>query len=91
MESPHLSISSTPESTLKIIGPLSEHDLQLERQAVRKLDYTILPIVTLFYLTSFMVCFLSLTKKTVFVSNHPSFRIEPILVTNIRWLRGIKD
>jgi hypothetical protein len=53
-----LSTSSTPELLLKTIGPLPEHDLKLERQAVRKLDYTILPIVTLFFLTSFIVRFL---------------------------------
>ena len=62
MEKLRLSTSSTPESppSLKIICPLSEHELQLERQleAVRRLDYTILPIITLFYLASFMVCFL---------------------------------
>ena len=58
MDKPRLSTSSTPESPLNALGPLSELDLQLERQAVRKLDYTILPFVTLYYLTSFMVCFL---------------------------------
>ena len=60
MDLTDLSKSSTPESpsSLKTIGPLSELDLQLERQAVRKLDYTILPIITLFYLSSFMVRFL---------------------------------
>jgi hypothetical protein len=50
--------SSTPESPLNATGPLSEHDLQQERQAVRKLDFTILPIITLFFLASFIVCFL---------------------------------
>ena len=91
MDKSRLSASSTrtPESPLKTIDSLSEHDLQLERQAVRKLDYTLLPIIILFYLASFMVCFF-LTKKTVFqdVSNHQSFRIDPILVTNIPFLHG---
>jgi len=65
MEKPCSSTSSTPESPLKpsqnwvgadlkTKGPLSEHDQQLERQAVRMLDYTIIPVVTLFYLTSFI-------------------------------------
>ena len=58
MDKPRSSTSLTPESLLKTVGPLSERDLQLERQAIRKLDYTILPIVTLFYLTSSVVCFL---------------------------------
>ena len=56
MDKRRISTSSTPEPPLKTIDPLSEHDLQLERQAVRKLDYTILPIVTLFFLASFIVC-----------------------------------
>ena len=72
MEKTRISTSSTLESPLKTVDSLSEHDLQLERQAVRKLDYTILPIVTLFFLASYMVCFfsLSLSKKMAFVSNH---------------------
>jgi MFS family permease len=37
-----------------IVNPSSEHELQLERQAVRKLDYTILPIMTIFYFLSFL-------------------------------------
>ncbi|KAF8817607.1 MFS general substrate transporter [Phlegmacium glaucopus] len=45
---------STPESPLKIIIPSSEHELQLERQAVRKLDYTILPMMTMFYFLSYL-------------------------------------
>ena len=87
MDKPRLSTSSTPESPLKASGLVSEHDLQLERQAVRRIDYTILPIITLFYLASYLVCF---SNNTAFVSNHPSFRIEPILVTKIRWLLDIK-
>ncbi|KAF8817612.1 MFS general substrate transporter [Phlegmacium glaucopus] len=45
---------STPESPLKAIIPSSEHELQLERQAVRKLDYTILPVMTMFYFLSYL-------------------------------------
>jgi hypothetical protein len=30
-------------------------DLDLERKAVRRIDYTVLPIVTMFYLLSFLV------------------------------------
>ena len=56
MEKP--SIPSTPESPPTTEDPLSEQELQAERQAVRKLDYTILPIVTLFYFVSFIVCYL---------------------------------
>ena len=63
MEDPRLLTSSTPESPLKTVAPLSEHDLQLERQTIRKLDYTILPIVTLFYLTSSVVCFFVFFNK----------------------------
>ena len=60
MEKGPLLFSSTPVSptSLKTTDP-SQHDLQpeLERQAVRKLDYNILPIISLFYLVSFLVCF----------------------------------
>ena len=63
MEKDPLSLSSTPEP---LTTELSEVDLQLERQAVRKLDYTILPIMSLFYLVSFLVCFWLFDKKTVF-------------------------
>ncbi|KAF8815171.1 MFS general substrate transporter [Phlegmacium glaucopus] len=41
--------SSTPEPPLKTTNLSSEHELQLERQAVRKLDYIILPMMTMFY------------------------------------------
>jgi len=47
-------VYSTPESPLKTINPSTEHELHLERQAVRKLDYTVLPIMTMFYLLSFL-------------------------------------
>ena len=57
MDKRRLSKSSTPGKTIDL-DPLPEHDLQLERRAVRKLDYTILPIVTLLFLASFIVCFL---------------------------------
>ena len=66
MEKDPLSLSSTPElppglKTTKI----SEHpdDLQLERQTVRKLDYTILPIMSLFYLVSFLVSIFTFFDK----------------------------
>ena len=45
--------SSAPESPLKTN---SEHELHLERQAVQKLDYTLIPVVTVFYLATFLVC-----------------------------------
>ena len=53
----HLPFKLSMESPMKTTNPSSEHELQLERQAVRKLDYTILPIMTIFYLLSFLVCF----------------------------------
>ena len=43
--------SSMPESPTTTIDSLSE----LERGAVRKLDYTILPVMTIFFLLSIMV------------------------------------
>ncbi|KAF8817611.1 MFS general substrate transporter [Phlegmacium glaucopus] len=46
--------TSTQESPLKIIIPSSEYELHLERQAVRILDYTILPTMTMFYLLSYL-------------------------------------
>ena len=46
-------VSSAPESPLKTN---SEHELHLERQAVRKLDYTLIPVVTIFYLVTFLAC-----------------------------------
>ena len=52
----YLPTHSPSESPMKTVNPSSEHDPQLERQAVRKLDYTILPIMTIFYLLSFLVC-----------------------------------
>ena len=45
---------SDPET--KSIHLCPDHELQLERQAVRKFDYTILPIMTIFYLLGFLVC-----------------------------------
>ena len=69
MEKGPLPLSSTPKWPPTTTD--SEHELQLrvERQAVRKLDYTILPIISLFYLVSFLVCFfLSLTKNTASVN-----------------------
>ena len=57
----------TPESPLTTENPFSDLELQAERQAVRKLDYTILPIVTLFYIVSFMVCFLWLRALSFFL------------------------
>ena len=38
-------VSSAPESPLKT-NP--EHELHLERQAVQKLDYTLIPVVAIF-------------------------------------------
>lgn len=35
--------------------PPLKHDPDLERRAVRKLDYTLLPVMTMFYLLSFLV------------------------------------
>ncbi|KAF8817606.1 MFS general substrate transporter [Phlegmacium glaucopus] len=54
MAEPTSSRTSLPESPLKTINPSSEHELHLERQAVRMLDYTILPVMTMFYLLSFL-------------------------------------
>jgi hypothetical protein len=34
---------------------ITSADRELERRAVRKLDYTILPVMTMFYLLSFLV------------------------------------
>ncbi|KAF8159942.1 MFS general substrate transporter [Crassisporium funariophilum] len=46
---------STGQSTPKVNGTgESAVDIELERQAVRKLDYTILPVMTMFYLLSFL-------------------------------------
>ena len=58
MEKGLLLFSPTP--VLPTTTDPTEHDLQpeLERQAVRKLDYNILPIMSLFYLVSFLVCFI---------------------------------
>lgn len=45
----------TPEpAPLNTVDSFSEHELQLEQQAVRKLDYTVLPIVALFCLASLL-------------------------------------
>ena len=55
--------SSTPEPLPRSTDFFeeSEHDLlKLEQQAVRKLDYTILPMMSLFYLVSFLVCFFNM-------------------------------
>ena len=61
-----MSLSSAPESpsspSLNTTN-ISEYDLQLERRAVRKLDFTILPIMALFYLVSFLVCFFLLSQR----------------------------
>ena len=46
----------SPESPLKTISSFSEHDLQLERQAVRRLDYTIIPVLSMLYLLLALVC-----------------------------------
>ena len=68
MEKGSLSPSSTPDSPpgLKTTD-FSEHDhwhdLHLERQAVRRLDYTIIPILSLFYLVSFLVRFFLLSQE----------------------------
>jgi len=35
--------------------PVEVVDTELERRAVRKMDYTILPVMTMFYLLSFLV------------------------------------
>jgi len=51
-----------------------------ERKAVRKLDYTILPVMTIFYLLSFLVREPSVTH-VVFPANSTSFkRTAPTLV-----------
>lgn len=57
MAQPVLS-SPTPESPVKTIDLFTEHELQLEHQAVRKLDYILIPIMALFFLASFLVRFL---------------------------------
>ncbi|KAF8799657.1 hypothetical protein BYT27DRAFT_7201263 [Phlegmacium glaucopus] len=56
---------STPESPRKIIIPSSEHELQLERQAVRMLDYTTLPVMAMFHLLSHLD-----RKKCVYFGVH---------------------
>jgi hypothetical protein len=67
MEKP---LSSTSEPPLKT-SDLSENDWQLERQAVRKFDYTVLPIITFFYLVSFLVRFFPYLKMNApSVSNY---------------------
>ena len=47
--------ASMPESPTTTMGSLSEHELELERKAVRKLDYSILPVMAIFFLLSIMV------------------------------------
>ena len=64
-----LQTSSTPESPMKTVDPLdSEHELHLERQAVRKLDYTIISVMSIFYLLCILVR--SLGSRTVPVSKY---------------------
>jgi len=54
-----------------------------ERRAVRKLDYTVLPVMTIFYLLSFLVRELSVTH-IVFPSNSTSFkRTAPTSVRSV--------
>jgi len=50
MAEPSLSSTSKSPPSLTTIDPFSEHELQLERQAVRKLDYTIIPVMSILYL-----------------------------------------
>ena len=65
MDEPSLSRKPTLESPLTIS---SEHERQLERQAVRKLDCTILPVVAFIYLLAILVCFPLITEM-IFVSD----------------------
>ena len=68
MAEPGLSRKPTPESPLNIS---SEHELQLERQAVRKLDFIILPLIALIDLLAILVCLPS-TTRMVFISDYIS-------------------
>jgi len=45
---------SKPDSPVEAKNQSSEHELQLERRAVRMLDYTILPVMAMFYFLSFL-------------------------------------
>jgi hypothetical protein len=47
-------------SQLEKAGPIGVVDEEKVKKAVRKLDLTILPIMTMFYFLSFLVCFLHL-------------------------------
>ena len=56
-DSPPSSAATSAKDTEVMPGKLVEiADSDLERKAVRKLDYTILPVMTMFYLLSFLVC-----------------------------------
>ena len=57
---------STVEKSATLMGV----DRAEERRAVRKLDLCLIPIMTIFYLLSFLVCPFQLVFHNVFLSIH---------------------
>lgn len=55
MKSVHSSGEQYVDENVKEMVPLAGIDPEDERKAVRRLDYSVLPIMTMFYLLSFLV------------------------------------
>lgn len=67
-----------PRASSAVSEPAEETRL-LERRALRKLDYAILPVMTMFYLLSFLVCPPD-PRRRERSNSCPSSRIAPTLV-----------
>lgn len=77
LERPHIKGEDSSSET-EYGSPKSRIITAAERRAVRKLDYSIIPIMTMFYLLSFLVIlFANLLNK--YTDSH-EFRIVLILV-----------